>query len=369
MRCWIEIDLTRFRDNIVIIKKSLPKGMGYISVVKANAYGCGAQELVKSSVDLVDAFAVANLNEAMAIKDYSQGKKILILGPLLSEEINSVVANGFVPLVSSCDELTQLVATAKALEKVAEIHLKIDTGMGRSGFWHENNSDELRRLCHSSQIKIGGLATHLSCLGSDNAYTELQRKNFRNWLRQFDWPTEELKIHESSSFAIKDSRVDDICNCVRVGAMQYGIAPDDIVQELDRLGIRPVLSFKSKLVLVKNIPKGVKIGYDGSYRTTSDTKIGVVACGYADGIPVSFINRGHCLVNGSVCQVIGRVSMDQTTICLANCPGPRPGDTVLWIGSDGARCITVNEFSKAGRRIIRESLCAISGRVERVYKR
>jgi alanine racemase len=227
--------------------------------------------------------------------------------------------------------------------------------------------DGLRRLCSNKYIKIGGIATHLSHVDRDEGYTAFQRKNFRAWLKKFNWPTKNLMIHESSSFAIGNCTADGICNCVRVGAMQYGIASDAHDEELIRLGIRPIFSLKSKIALIKTIPAGLRIGYDGMYETQKDTKIGVVACGYADGIPVGFTNAGRCMVNGCICPVIGRVAMDQTMIALGDCPA-KVGDEVLWLGGDNARCISIDEFSRIGGRILRESLCALSARVNRVYK-
>ncbi|MDR0351196.1 MAG: alanine racemase [Puniceicoccales bacterium] len=368
MRCWIEIDLDVFRANIINIKKSLPIGTKYLSVVKANAYGCGAPELVKKSWDLVDAFAVANLTEAMEIKNHSKEAKIIILSTPLPDEIEAIVHSEFIPFVSTDEELERIILMAKAMDKIAEVHLKIDTGMGRIGFWHENNVDRLRRLCSDGHVKIGGIATHLSHVDKDENYTSFQRKNFRAWLKNFSWPMKNLMIHESSSFAVKNCISDGVCNGVRVGAMQYGIASEVHDEELLRSGIRPIFSLKSKVALIKNVPAGVKISYDGMYETTESAKIGVLSCGYADGIPVDFTNTGRCIINGHSCPVIGRVAMDQTMIKLNDCPSAKVGDEVLWLGGDAANGITIGEFSRAGRKILRESLCALSSRVTRIYK-
>ncbi|CAA6677931.1 MULTISPECIES: alanine racemase [unclassified Lentimonas] len=365
-RCWAEIDLAAFERNLKRIQAALPSGVRYVSVVKADAYGHGMPQMVRRLMQSgVDYFAVANVHEAADIRHMGKGWPILVLSPLLPEEDNDLVDYDLIGTVSTREEAERFNALAEKRGTSIQIHLKIDTGMGRLGVWHEEALALLDIVKNLPHLSLKGIYTHFSSADSDRAFTRLQRDRFLAVLEQTD--TTGLLIHADNSASLNSLSGESPFNAVRVGLLQLGIPPyPDSV--LGRVEVEPVFSFHTRIGIVKDLPVDTDISYGRSHRLTRDTRIAVLTAGYGDGIPLELSNAGAVLINGQHCPILGRVTMDQTIVDVTDLDGCiQSGDHAILIGRSGGAEITATTFSETAGTIPWEALCSITKRVERVY--
>lgn len=369
LRCWAEIDLAALERNLKRIQSALPRGVRYVAVVKADAYGHGmpqtATRLMQSGVDL---FAVANVREAAALRELGSGWPILVLSALLPDEDRHLVDYDLIGTVSTTGELQRLDALGAARGRKIRIHLKIDTGMGRLGVWHEEAAALFDRIRQASHVQLEGIFTHFSCADSDPQFTRLQRERFLAALGSLPPDaTDGLLIHADNSASLDSFEAGSPFNAVRVGLLQFGVPPYP-GSVLGKVEVEPVLSFHTRVGIVKTLPAGSPVSYGKTHMLKNDTRLAVLTAGYGDGIPLSLSNCGEVLVRGEACPILGRVTMDQTIIDVSALPEISPGDRATLIGRSGKRSITVSEFSRKAGTIPWESLCSITQRVHRVYR-
>ena len=367
LRCWAEIDLAALERNLNRIRSALPPRIKYISVVKADAYGHGihptAARLMQSGVDL---FAVANVKEAADIREMGSGWPILILGPLLKEEDSAILEYDLIPSLSNEDELNRFIELGKRKGKPQAVHFKIDTGMGRMGCWWEEASDLLQKVLNAKEIDLQGVLTHFP-IPHDVDFTHLQRERFLSVIQPALQVRPDLLVHADNSSSIQSMEHNSPFNGIRIGLLQFGVAPprDSLLANIE---VEPVLSFHSRLALVKNLPKGTSLSYGCETTLEKDSVIGVIAAGYGDAIPLHCGGKARGLIDGNSYPLVGRVTMDQTLIDLtqSNNP-PETGSLVTLIGSQGQEKISLGELSQNGNTIEWELLCSITKRVPRLY--
>jgi len=338
-----------------------------MSVVKADAYGHGMPQMVRRLMQSgVDYFAVANVYEAAEIRHMGEGWPILILGPVLPEEDNYLIDYDLISTISTIEEADRLNTLGKQRGTHVKAHLKVDTGMGRLGVWHEAALELINAVKQKPYLDLDGIYTHFASADNDPEFTQLQGKRFLSVLEHLD--TDSLVVHADNSASLLRSLNDTKpFNAVRVGLLQLGIVPH-MESTLVHVDVEPVFSFHTRVGLVKELPKGSDISYGRSHRLERDSKIAVLTAGYADGIPLTLSNCGSTLVNGQHCPILGRVTMDQTIIDITDVRGVvQPGDRVTFIGRDSDAEITTMDFSKAAETIPWEILCSITKRVKRVY--
>ena len=340
--------------------------MRYVSVVKADAYGHGMPQMVRRLMQSgVDYFAVANVREAADIRHMGKGWPILVLSPLLPEEQNHLVDYDLIGTVSTREEAERFNALATRRNTSISVHLKIDTGMGRLGVWHDDALSLLDTIRHLPGLTLAGIYTHFSSADSDREFTRLQRERFLAILDQTN--TNGLLIHADNSASLNSLSGDSPFNAVRVGLLQLGIPPypDSM---LGRVEVEPVFSFHTRVGIVKDLPAGTDISYSRTHRLTRKTRIAVLTAGYGDGIPLELSNSGSVLIHGQRCPILGRVTMDQTIVDVNDLHGAiASGDHVTLIGQCEGSEITATEFSETAETIPWEALCSITKRVERVY--
>lgn len=365
-RCWAEIDLSAFERNLKCIQAALPPGVRYMSVVKADAYGHGMPQMVSRLMQCgIDYFAVANVREAAEIRHMGEGWPILILGPLLPEEDHYLVDYDLIGTVSTIEEVKRLNAVSEQRGTKIQLHLKVDTGMGRLGVWYEDTMELIEMIEDLPHLTLRGIYTHFSSADSDPVFTNLQRERFLSLLKRIH--TESLLVHADNSASLRSLSDGSPFNAVRVGLLQLGVQPYPD-SALGHVKVEPVFSFYTRVGIVKELPKGSDISYGRSFRLKRDSKVAVLTAGYADGIPIALSNRANVLVDGQRCPIIGRVTMDQTIVDITELDGSvRSGDRVTLIGSDQEAEITVSDFSRLAGTIPWETLCSITKRVERVY--
>ncbi|MDB4474385.1 alanine racemase [Opitutaceae bacterium] len=369
LRCWAEIDLGALERNLRHIRASLPEHMRYVAVVKADAYGHGlhqvAARLMHAGADL---FAVATLAEAAALRELGPGWPILLLSPLVPDEDKLILRHDVAVTISSLDEVQRFSAVAAAASQQIKVHLKIDTGMGRSGVWHEEAKSVFEAIIAAKSLTLAGIYTHYSSSDDDPAFTATQRGRFRAALDQLDGVEfDDLLIHADNSAGLETIERAGPFNAVRIGLLQFGILPrrGSLLADVHP---DPVFSFHTRVGLVKTLPADTAISYGQTHRLTRDSTVAVLTAGYGDGIPRSLSNKGEVLIAGQRCPILGRVTMDQTIVDVTELVEVAPGDRVTLIGKQNGVEIGVAEFSDWDGTIPWETLCSVTKRVPRIYR-
>ncbi len=368
LRCWAEIDLAALERNLRLIRASLPAHMRYVAVIKADAYGHGlhqtAARLMHAGADL---FAVANVTEAAALRELGPGWPILLLSPLLPEEDRYLADYDLTPTVSCEDEVKRFNEVGRIAGRPISVHMKIDTGMGRLGVWHENAPALHAAIVAAPHLKLAGVFTHFAA-PDDVAFTAEQRRRFLAALASCPGlALDRIFVHADNSEGIETLPGSSPFNAVRIGLLQFGILPHPN-SLLAQVRTEPVFSFRTRVGLVKTLPAGQTISYGRTHTLPRETRIAILCAGYADGIPRSMSNRAKVLIRGHRCPVLGRVTMDQTIVDISPLPEAASGDEAVLVGTQGAETIAIAEFSAWEETIPWETLCSITKRVPRIYR-
>lgn len=340
-------------NNVRKIKSSLPAGVKYVCVVKADAYGhCMPQALARFLAGGADIFAVANLYEASRVREVVEDKPVLVLSPILKMERPLVFEYGATPAVSSYEEAKAFSDLAASRSEVLPVHIKLDTGMGRAGVWHECAKDVIPAIKALSNIRVEGMFSHLSCADTDKPYTFRQFDIFEEIARKY--AEKGMLLHLHNSAALRYVPVEPPFNAVRMGLLQYGINPYDDRRGYEKIGLAPVLSFKSRVLAVSE---------------RGGRRYATVAAGYADGVPSGFTKCARVLVSGRLCPIADPVGLDETVVDVTSVPDAAEGSEVVFIGEQSGSEISLADYSRWTRRIPWETMVAIPKRVVRVLKR
>lgn len=365
---WAEVDLGRIEHNVKQIK-SLCENKKIYGVVKADAYGHGAldivQVLLKSGVtDL----AVALITEALEIIKSGINVPILILGftPLTFAE--DILNNNIEQTVYDLEYAKKLSEIAQEKNKTAKIHIAVDTGMGRIGFLpNEKGMEAVRQISKLPNINIEGIFTHFSTADeADKTYSLEQLAKFNKFVD--DLENEGIKInikHASNSAGIMDLPEAHF-NAVRPGIIMYGYYPsNEVIKE--RLDLKPALTLKTSVVHVKTLPKDMYISYGRKYKTDKERVIATLPIGYADGYTRALSNKGKVIVNGKLASIVGAVCMDQCMIDVTDVGTVNVGDEVMLLGEHGNTRFNADDLAELLDTINYEIICMIGRRVPRVY--
>ncbi|MDE3153739.1 MAG: alanine racemase [Acidobacteriota bacterium] len=341
---------------------------GVIAVVKANAYGHGSAR-VGLALEAAGAtmLACADIEEGVSLRQAGVRCEILVFGALSVSDLAGVFEAGLTPTVSSPSAGRALQAAAAARGVRLRCHLKIDTGMNRLGFRHDNLPRTLPPLLDSPNLEIVGVYTHLAT--ADDPEDDLFGEQRLRFERALDVVTAlggrpHLRHAANSAALLRDSRL--WYDLVRPGLLLYGLVPPPLAATLPLV---PVLSLTSRIVAVKGVRAGERVGYGGRFRPDAPAKIAVVPAGYADGLDARLEGRGHVLVRGRRVPIVGSVCMDMLTIDVTGLP-VEPGDEVVVLGAQGdgtLQRIDAREMAAAIGTIPYEILCRIGSRIERVY--
>ncbi len=358
IRTWAEIDVSAMRDNVSAVRRLIGDRPRILAVVKANAYGHGAVEVVRALAGQVDIFGVANVCEAREIFDAGTERDVMILGPCLPGERGIAVADGAIVTVSSAPE-----AAAYAQHGPVRINFKIDTGMGRVGVWWERAEDELRAICGQPGIKIHSVSTHLPVADEDEVFTRRQLERFEELASRIRQCVPSALIHALNSAGIL--RFPEFsADLVRAGLVLYGESP---VPEFQPLLLRP-LAWKTRVALVHDLPQGAGVSYGRTFVAERPMRVALLPIGYADGFPRALSGRGaQVLINGARCAVLGRVTMDQVVVDVSDSGAVEEGDEVVLIGRQGEAEITAREFAAQAGTIPWDIFTGIKSRVVRIH--
>ncbi|KGX90571.1 alanine racemase [Pontibacillus halophilus JSM 076056 = DSM 19796] len=362
---WAEIDLSRIQHNIYELKQTLPEQTGIYAVVKANAYGHGDIQVAKAAEAAgVKGFAVALLDEAIRLREEGIKAPILVMGWVRPEDA-AIAAREKISLTAFQPEWIEEAGQSLSPTCPLSIHMKWDTGMGRIGIRTVKEMDELLTALDTSLYTLDGVFTHFATADEEDAtYFHEQQERFDLLLSAFQerW-SGDVEIHTGNS-ATAMRFPETMNHYVRFGIGMYGLYPSPDVKAMDIMPLEPALSLHSKLIHVKQLPKGEAISYGATYVTSDEEWIGTVPLGYADGWKRS-LQGTDVLVNGKRCPIVGKVCMDQIMIRLDQ---QYPiGTHVTFIGRQEEEEITSDEIAAHLDTINYEVTCMISYRVPRVF--
>jgi alanine racemase len=365
-RVWSEIDLDALTHNLREIRARAGAATRIMLVVKADAYGHGAVAISHHAVRCgIAALGVGTSAEALELRQSGLRVPILVLGTIIDDEAADALRHDVHIALHSSDRRAMIQDLARRLGIRARVHLNVDTGMGRLGVLPARALELLREIRASSHLELSGMMTHVSAPdGALSASTAEQGRVFDAVLRRAR--EEKLLrgwIHMANSAAIfTDLR--PRYDTVRPGISAFGILPAHLPGAGD---LRPILSLKSQIVFLKDIPHGSPVGYASTWRAPGPTRIATLPLGYNDGVPWRLSNRGEVLVRGARAPIVGRVSMDYVTIDVGHIRGVNVGDAVTLIGQDGGQSIDVEEIARHADTIAYEITCAVGRRVRRTY--
>ena len=370
-RCWAEVDLTALRENLAWLRHRVGPAVKIMTVVKADAYGHGLKQiaalLMQSGTDI---FGVANLAEAQAIRSVGKGWPILMLGACLPAEVETAVRDDVMPTISSLHEARLFSAAATRLKRTVALHLKVDTGMGRLGVSPEQAPELFRRMARLPGLKVAGLYTHFAAAEDSADFLREQRGRFEKVIAALGrkrGTVEFLHVNNSAGILFEQS---GLYNTVRPGLLVYGVLPSGRRRLATGLPqqLRPALSWKCRVSLVKEIARGTSLSYGRTFVATRPMRVATLTAGYGDGYFRAGSNRAKVLIDGRRCAVLGRITMDQMLVDVTRIRRVRPGDEAILIGRQGRDEITANKVAEWCGTVPWEVLTNITYRVPRVYR-
>ena len=369
-RAWVEIDLDAIAHNVREIKRVTGNKVEMMGVVKADAYGHGVSEVVRTLLDNgVTQLAVSMLDEAIQIRKMGIGVPVLVLSytdPVRAEEI---VFYHVTQTVFSLDLARALSAAAVKLGKTAKIHVKVDTAMTRVGFMPGYSAvKNIMEIGKLPGVIVEGIFTHFASADeSERDYTEMQFRKFMSVCSELARVGIHIPIKHVCNSAGIIQYPQMYLDMVRPGIILYGLYPS---QEVDRniICLKPAMTLKANVILVKDVEKDTCISYGRTFRTSRPSRIATLPIGYADGYPRLLSNKGRVLINGESAPIVGRICMDQCMVDVTDLKHEvRVGDEAALFGCQNGAAISVEEVAEAIGTINYEIVCIIGKRIPRVY--
>ena len=367
-----EVDLDALRFNLQQIRGHLQGKVEILAVVKADAYGHGAEPVARElALAGVSIFGVASVEEGAALRRSGVSLPILVLSGIDPGEFPEIIQNRLTPVLHSLDTARALEGEAEGFRQQIPVHLKVDTGMNRLGFPWRNWGAVVEFFRPQEKLQVQGLLSHLAAAESerpeDRAFTEEQIRRFKACVHQARTAGIEPRYVHLANSAATARWEEAQFNLVRPGLMLYGVDPRPARGK--GMPLKPALRWKTAVRDVKKVPAGDSVSYGRLYSCQRETRIATLPVGYADGYRRRLSNRGEVLIRGQRAKVTGVVCMDLTMVDVSEIPGVQPGDEVVLLGQQGAEEISAEEMAGWAETIPYEVLCTIGKRVPRLYLR
>ena len=372
-RTWADISLDNLQYNYKQLRSRLPSDCRFLGVVKADAYGHGAVPISRYLAELgAEYLAVSNIEEAVQLRQGSIRQPILILGytpPMYAEQLARL---GLRQEIHSLEYARELNERLKGTNRRIRIHIKLDTGMSRLGFFAyrcERTIDELKEISQMEHLVIEGIFTHFpvadSIDGADENFTRTQFDRFMSMLSALKGVGIDPKIRHCCNSGATIQFPEYALDMVRPGLATYGVLPCSDLRGM--IDLKPVMQLRSTIFQIRDFDPLITVSYGRTYTTLDPTKIAVVGLGYADGLSRSFSGNISFLLHGKRVPQIGRICMDMCMVDISRVPEAKVGDVVTIFGSDGDDRIDVDDMTNRLRTVPYELLCSINKRIPRVY--
>lgn len=381
--CWAEIDLRAVRQNFRALQKlsqqqfipsakkearsAVSRGAPLLSpVIKSEAYGHGmlevARTLAKSPIGYL---CVSDTTEGIELRKAGIRRPILLFESTLLEDARQIVAHRLTPTVCTLAMAAELNRIAAQQRRKADIHIKVDTGMGRLGVPQDKAMAFIRRVMTMKNLSIRGIYTHFPLADCDPSFTRSQMEYLTTLISSLDKHTTVPFVHAANSMGLAGYKT-DVLNLARPGIMLYGLYPYPKLRTL--ISLKPAMSVKARILFVKFIPKGTGISYGHTYKARRLMKVATIPIGYSDGYHRRLSNKASILVNGRRCPVVGNVTMDQIMVDVSKVKNVRPGQTVTILGRERNEEISADELARHIGTIHYEVVCSLGRQLPRVYR-
>lgn len=377
-RAWIELDKEALKHNVGWFQKMLSPQCKIMGVVKANAYGHGANIIANYLEKIgIHSFAVATVEEGVALRQSGVNGQILILGYTSLEKVMDLLQYQLTQTVVDAKYANDLNLCCQNLlpaffpsckKKRLLVHVALDTGMHRIGL-PPDDIDAIEKIYHLLYLKVTGIFSHLCVADSDRpeeiSFSQRQIALFFNAIKQLRSRGITVSgIHIQNSYACVNYTMPQPCDYARLGILMFGVRSSKVDYLAKELPLKPVLSLRAHITSVRQIGSGETVKYGRTYRANGPTTIAAVAIGYADGIPRTLSGTLRAIVHGRYVHVVGRICMDQLMIDVSDVPNVRAGDIVTFIGTDGKCQIHAEELAELAGTITNELLSRLGSRVE-----
>ena len=368
---WAEVNLDNLAHNFNQIKKLLAPKTKIMACVKADAYGHGlipvAKKLLSSKADFL---AVASIDEGIKLRQANINSPVLILGLILNKDIEALFRYRLTPTICDKGSSCALNNKARSLGKPVNVHIKVDTGMGRIGVLYKEALEFIKYAHKLKFINIEGVFTHLACADINKGFTLQQIDSFGCLISKLNKAGIYIPlVHAANSMGVMGYRMSHF-NMVRPGLVIYGLYPKGNStasgNKREKVSLKPVLSLKTKVIFSKRLPRGYGVSYGHAYITKKDTRIVTLCIGYGDGYPRNLSNRAPVLIRGRRFNISGRICMDQIMVDVGDF-NIKAGEEAVLIGSQGSKKITVEELARLSNTIPYEIVCGLGSRVPRIY--
>lgn len=361
------IDLAALRWNLRQVRAKVGAQIKILSMVKANGYGHGAPAVARALAEEgSDTFGVATLEEGLELRQAGIRTPILVVAGIYLEQLDQFLANDLTPVVHELDGMQRLDAAVRNQGKTLDVHVKIDTGMGRIGFLANEMDGWLDELKKLKALRLQGIFSHFST--AENVagdYTRTQLVTFSNLVQRLRAEGIAPPLVHLANSAATITLPAAYFDMVRPGIMLYGVYPSPAMQS--QIELRPVLSWQTRILQVKKVPAGTSISYGQTFVAKRESLIATLPIGYADGYSRLLSNRGAALVRGRRAPVAGTVCMDLTMLDVTAIANVQQGDEVILLGRQGDAEISADEMAGWANTISYEILTSISARVPRIH--
>lgn len=370
-RVQADVDLNAIRHNLTEMKNKFDDDTKLMVIIKADAYGHGAVPLAKAMEDssLVDYYGVAIIEEAVELREAGIKKPILILGYTPKEQYDLVVAYDVTQTVFQYEMAKALSEEAGRQNKIAKIHIKVDTGMNRIGFSDcEESIAEIMKIADLPNLEIEGAFSHYACADEEDKTSAMhQLERYQNFINSLEKNNLHIPLKHIANSAGCIQIPEKYSNMIRCGIATYGIYPSEEVDH-EFVRLKPAMEIKTHVIYVKDVGPGEGISYGSTYITKKRTRIATIPVGYADGYSRNLSNCGKVIIHGKYAPVVGRICMDQFMVDVTDIEDVKQGDRVTLLGREGEAYISAEELSRWSHSFPYELVCTVGKRIPRVYK-
>lgn len=377
---WAEIDLKALAGNFKSVKKlaqkqfKRPSGAAgpfkcpqILAVIKADAYGHGlvkvAERLQKEGVDF---FGVSNTAEAVRLRESKITKPVLLFETTLPAGVKDIIRHRLTPSVCTIEFARALNRAAKAARRKTDVHVKVDTGMGRLGVPLREAENFLDQLQGFSHLRVTGIYTHFPVADTDPQFTYQQITDLEHLLQRMDRKAKIIAYGHAANSAGLVAYPSSLLNLVRAGITLYGLHPHESLRE--KISLKPVMTVKARIVFLKDVEKGDGLSYGRTFIAPHKMKVATLAIGYGDGYFRAFSNKASVIVNGRRCPVVGRVTMDQMMVDVSKVDSIKIGDAAVILGKEKDAEVSADDLAGWADTINYEVICSLGNRLPRIYK-
>jgi alanine racemase len=360
---WIELRSDRLLANLETLRSAAGYPTDVLAVIKANAYGHGVTEIAKVLDGKVTFFGTATLREALQLKENHPQTPVFVFGHLFSQEIPAALGSNITLSVSSYEKAREISDCAESLGRKASVHIKVDTGMGRMGIKVREAVQEIMKMRALNGLHLDGIYTHFPSAEKSDPFRENQVREFGLLIEDLERKGIVFRFRHAQNSAASLTLKTPLLNMIRPGLSIYGIYPDAALSEVAKL--EPVLSFKSRIILVKKVHAGESVGYGREFIAKKTTTVAVLPVGYSHGYPYAAWKKASVIYKGKRYPLAGKVSMDYIAVDLGDQPASE-GDVMTLIGDDHGERITAEEIAGWANTIPYEIVTRLNPNIPRI---